>query len=544
MWAQGAGPGGRSATAAIALIAAFFFLFLLVVAISILHARREAEDKALARAATSSQVVATNARWIHELSRQALRRMDDALGADLTARSVGSVQDIREAVDSLPGIVKAYVVLADGTTLYSTDPQLKPIDIRDRDYFAKLAEGAQWYTSPLLVSRLNDQQIFVFSKRLDRNGQFAGAAIISFDVMLFEGIWASLDFDATSTVSLIRADGQLMARYPLADGPLDMSGYVLFTDHLSKNDSGTYAAISPADGVARFVGYSKVEGTGLVAVASVSSKAAFASFWRVATITLIIALPAILGLGAASIWITRLLRRDARQQAELAIALDNNLLLLRDVHHRVKNNLQSIQSLVRLQPIPQQVKTDLQSRIAAMTAVHEHIYRLDQYAEVSANLLIPAIVEPLVKVFDSAVRIELDIDPIEIDRDHATSLALLINELVTNSLKYAFPDNRDGVIRVSLKATGDGRCVLSVVDDGVGFDPEASAPGMGSRLIRGMLVQLNGSHTYDTSAGTSFVAELSTSPRYNGGAPDAGSPAHHIANSLPERRAQQSGTAR
>ena len=86
----------------------------------------------------------------------------------------------------------------------------------------------------------------MFSKRLVRDGKFAGVAVVSFNVTLFSEIWASLGFDKESTVSIFRDDGQLVARYPLADGPLDLGKYVLFTDYLPKSPSGVYSAISPA----------------------------------------------------------------------------------------------------------------------------------------------------------------------------------------------------------------------------------------------------------------------------------------------------------
>ena len=118
------------------------------------------------------------------------------------------------------------------------------------------------------------------SKRLMRGGAFAGAAIISFDVVLLRDTWESLGLDDISTVSLIRSDGQLVARYPLAEGPLDLSKYVLFTDYLPKATVGTYPATSPADGVTRIVGYRRVEGTPYIALASISTESAFALFRR------------------------------------------------------------------------------------------------------------------------------------------------------------------------------------------------------------------------------------------------------------------------
>jgi two-component sensor histidine kinase len=501
--------GPRTLRAAIALIVLMFVLFVVILAVSVLREREATRRAAESRAAAAAQVVSTNALWITELSRQALARIDEALGRDIAADAAGSSRRIREAVARLPGTVKTYVVAADGTTLITTDPDIRDVGITDREYFTAPQAGERFHVSSLLVSRLDGKQIFVFSRRLERGGEFAGVAILSFDVALLREIWQSLSLDETSTVSLLRDDGHLVARYPFAAGPLDLSGYVLFTDYLKLSDQGTYSTVSPADGVSRIVSYRRVPGTPLVAVSSLSTETAFAEFRRNTTAMLAFAAPTALLLAVAIAWIIRLLRRDEKRRRQLVETLELNRMLVRDTHHRVKNNLQAIMSLVRLHGLPQQMKADLQGRITAMTAVHEHLYRLDQFTEVDASTLIPAIVAPLADAFALPVAIEYDVDPIVLHHDHATPLALIVNEVVTNALKYAFPDGRTGRIRIELKDAGGGACLLSVTDDGVGFDPSAATSGLGGRLIRAMLVQLGGgSPAYSFEGGTRFQAEI------------------------------------
>jgi len=467
---------------------------------------RDTTDRAEARARSASQVVATNALWIAELSRQALGRIDEALGREIEVNAAATEILVRDAVKSLPGNVKAYVVAADGRTLFLTDPNVKPIDVRDREYFAELASGAPWHFSSLLVSRLDGAQIFVVSKRLMRDGQFVGAAIVSFDVLLLKVTWESLGLDELSTVSLIRDDGQLVARYPLAEGPLDLSKYILFTDYLMKSAEGTYPAVSPADGVTRTVGYRKVPGTPYLALASVSSRAAFSTFWRRTFVTLGFAIPTAIALAVAIFWILRLLHSDQLRRSQLSEALELNRILVKDTHHRVKNNLQAIMSLVRMHQLPDTLKTDLQGRISAMSAVHEHLYRLDQVTEVEASTLIPGIVEPLRQGFSHNVTVEYDIAALVLDRDHATPLALIVSEVVTNALKYAFPDEKAGQIRIALKRQESDELKLTISDNGVGFDPSAESVGLGSRLIRAMATQLGAKSQYVFDGGTKFEA--------------------------------------
>jgi two-component sensor histidine kinase len=143
-----------------------------------------------------------------------------------------------------------------------------------------------------------------------------------------------------------------------------------------------------------------------------------------------------------------------------------------------------------------------------MSAVHEHLYRLDQFSEVNAETLVPGIVEPLRQGFDHPVVVTYDVDPIALDRDHATPLALLINEVVTNALKYAFPDRGGGNIHIALNLTNGRELVLIVSDNGVGFDATLPSNGLGSRLIPAMVAQLNGSWSYQIDHGTRFEAKI------------------------------------
>ncbi|MGE4249868.1 MAG: sensor histidine kinase [Parvibaculaceae bacterium] len=500
----------RNLWAVASLIGLLLVLVLGMLALLIYNESRDATKRSEDRALGAAQVVSTNARWITELAKQALGRIDIALGGDLRAPAAAAQATVREAIATLPGEPKVYIVAASGETLLTTDANIQPIDIRDRVYFAALADGADFYTSAMLVSRLDGSQIFVFSKRLEREGRFAGAAIISFQATVLRETWQSLRLDPLSTVSFIRADGQLIARYPLAEGPLDLGKYLLFTDYLKNGDMGTYLAVSPADGISRIVGYNRAPGTDIVAIASISTKAAYADFWRNTIGITGIAFPAILGLAAATFWIWRLLQNDQRQRRNLVEALTLNRMLVKDTHHRVKNNLQSIMSMVRMHDMHDKVKTDLQSRISAMAAAHEHLYRLDQVSEINADALIRGIVAPLLKSSEPQLEARYDIEPLIIDRDHATPLALLVNEIVTNVMKHSTADNR--IITIGLKPEDAGRLVLSIADNGPGFDPEAPSQGLGRRLIAAMLTQLNGTATYHFDKGTEFRALLGFAP--------------------------------
>jgi len=496
------------ARAAAMIIVAMFVSLVLMLGLWLNTSYRDAVRRTEERAIAASKIVASNVSLLDSLAHQALQRIDDTLGENIMPPASAKVANINEAVADLPGQVKAYVVDEAGLTLYSTDPMVKPISIVDRPYFSELAKGAKQYVSSLLISRLNGEQIFAFSRRLERNGRFAGAAVVSFEVKVLADVWEAVDLGPNSTVSFVRADGQLVARYPLADGPLDMSKYVLFTDYLPKAPEGTYEAISPVDGAHRIVAYRAVDGTGLIALASADYDFGIKRFWRDMTVAISVLVLAGVSLLAAGQWIRHLRQRDAAQSQLLRNALADNQLLLREIHHRVKNNLQAVQSIIQLQRLPAEIQQSLADRISSMVAVHEQIYLHDEFSRLCARDLLTSVVEKLVSAYGAAVTVDYDIEEIAVSTDNATPLALLVSELLTNILKYAFTDGREGKISIALKAIGERRARLTVRDNGVGFNPQTMQQGMGSRLIRGVVNQLNGTHIFDGSDGTTFTAEL------------------------------------
>ena len=151
-----------------------------------------------------------------------------------------------------------------------------------------------------------------------------------------------------------------------------------------------------------------------------------------------------------------------------------------------------MQSLVRMQNLPEAIKNDIQLRFAAMSAVHEHMYNRDSYAALDAPAFITAITNTLSQAYGSSAKLTLDIEPLPIHHERATPLALLINEVVTNALKYANPNRKQTTISISLKHIDGDRAKLVVSDNGPGFDPASVNSGMGTKIIKGMVMQLGG----------------------------------------------------
>lgn len=461
------------------------------------------------RSRAAVQVVATNAGWLHQVAFQTLRRVDAALGPGL----IGNSPTMQAAVEGLPTSIDVYIIDASADTIFATIPGAERINVSDREYFTAVRDGAAFYTSGLLVSRLTGEQIFVFSKRVERDGEFSGAIMVSFTGKLLRGFWSLLDLEPDSTVSLLRRDGELMARFPAPDGPQDLSALPVITDYLPKSESGTYfSEASPIDGVSRVVSYQLVDGTDIVAVAAVSTGQSGVMLRSLLVAVSLVLTPVVLALIACALWVMRLLKRDAKRHAELRAANETNVLLFREIHHRVKNNLQSVQSLVRMQDMPRTARIDLQSRLSAMAAMHEHIYRNDRYEDIDAHELIPVVVDEVVHAYGASVEVRYELDHVPVDRDHVTPLALLLSELVTNALKYAFPDDAEGSIVLTLRDRGGGRGTLVVQDDGIGIGSLPDLPSsMGLRLIRGVVSQMGGTYQFTSGPGTRFEAELAFS---------------------------------
>jgi len=494
-----------AASVAVALLLLCLVCFVGIFGYFVLQGVQQTRERLEERSRAAAQVVATNAGWMVQVAQQTLRRVDAALGPAMT----GDQTSLQPALEGLPDSVDVYIIDAEANTIYATVPGASAVNVSDREYFTALREGAPFYTSGLLVSRLTGENIFVFSKRVERDGAFAGAIMVSFPDRLMQTFWASLDVDDGSTVSLVRRDGEMMARYPQLDSPMSLADHPLITRYLPQSEVGTYVSeASPVDGVARVVSYRRVPGTEIIAIASIASTLSWNAFWGAVTAVLVIVSPIVIGLVAGGVWVARLLDRDARRHKELEAALETNVLLFREIHHRVKNNLQSVQSLVRMQDMPQSAKIDLQSRLSAMAAMHEHIYRHDRYEDIDAHELVPVVVDEVVHAYGSAVAIDYDIDHVAVDRDHATPLSLLLSELVTNALKYAFAEG-SGRLSVSVKDLGQGRCRLVVADDGPGLEPQAEAgTNMGMRLIRGVVAQMGGTYRFHNESGARFEAEL------------------------------------
>jgi predicted ATPase/two-component sensor histidine kinase len=215
--------------------------------------------------------------------------------------------------------------------------------------------------------------------------------------------------------------------------------------------------------------------------------------------------------------------------SQAAISLENTTLeekqtllaekdaLLHEVHHRVKNNLQLISSLLNLQAeriedrAVAELFADSRNRVRSMAMVHENLYRAGNFARISMTIHVKTLCGHLARVYDMGrlgVDMQIVVDDIQLDMNRAISCGLIINELVSNALKHAFSHRRGGILNIDLRALDGYRCELRVADDGVGLAPGFAFEHdktLGLRLVHDLVLQLRGRVEVSRQHGTAFT---------------------------------------
>lgn len=197
---------------------------------------------------------------------------------------------------------------------------------------------------------------------------------------------------------------------------------------------------------------------------------------------------------------------------------DEKAVLLKEIHHRVKNNLQVITSLLSLQSnIIKNVEMksifqNSQMRISAMAGIHEMLYQNNDFSKINYKEYIKQLTKGLHMSFNgnkSNVHFKIDIPPLFLNLDTSIPLGLLINEIITNSLKYGIKDGEKVEINISLDKQSNSDYVLRIGDNGVGFSDEItsrSSNTLGLMLIHELTSQINGKIEKDTSLkGTNYI---------------------------------------
>lgn len=210
-----------------------------------------------------------------------------------------------------------------------------------------------------------------------------------------------------------------------------------------------------------------------------------------------------------------------RTENELNASLKEKERLLSEIHHRVKNSLSIVSSLLSLQsmkaddPQTRKILDDSQTRVQSVALVHKFLYQSESFRDINVKNYLENLVSAISRTYHSAaeaVTIDMEIEELQLDAKISSTLGLIVNELVTNAMKYAFPENQKGVIAVTLYQMESGEMELTIKDNGVGIPDGLDwnrTDSLGLSLVKSLAEdQLEGSFSVEKNQGTAFTVQF------------------------------------
>jgi two-component sensor histidine kinase len=247
-----------------------------------------------------------------------------------------------------------------------------------------------------------------------------------------------------------------------------------------------------------------------------SEKTLNAAKLKSARILILFAVSGLLIFSLLSYYIYRLWSRTKTQNAVIAKSLLEKETLIQEIHHRVKNNLQFISSLLNLQARTVEDEVALtalkesQDRVRSMALIHQNLYQQEDFSAINSKTYFELLIQNLFKSYNiSPERIKLvtRIESLQVDVDTMIPLGLVMNELISNALKHAFTDQAQGAIEVNLTEEA-GALMLKVSDDGKGLNSQISSNSLGFRLINAFKSQLQADLEIKNDHGTTVVFKI------------------------------------
>ena len=490
------------------------------------------------------------------------RSLLDTLGKDTHLETGGTACDraLADVVEQNPVYLSVSVVDAGGIVRCGSQPAAHGISIADRGYFQELVAGRDMVVSKRLIARIGQRETIVMAEAVRRppEGALQSAIVVALDLASFTRTMRGIDLPKGTAVHIFGAEGKIVGA-ELDDGAQRLGSAPMESDLRSLARSPREVAqLAGRDGVQRlFISAPIVEGA-LFAVVGFLAPPPWD--WLDRKLLIGVLSPTImLALAVLAIWIasdylvnrhiralvaatrsygrglgmrvpdmagaplelralarsfTDMAARIEHREQELRSSLEQKDMMLREIHHRVKNNLQIVISLLRLRARTagdgeaRQVMDEVQVRIRALALVHRHLYEQPTAETVRIDVFVEELLDFLVELGTGDgrhVALCTDLAPVEVVSDQAIALALFVTEAVGNAQLHGFRGTRaEPEVRVTFTVEDD-HAFLEVRDNGIGADAAQGfepAEGMGIRLMRMLAMQLGGSCSFAYEGGT------------------------------------------
>lgn len=417
-------------------------------------------------------------------------------------------QRIEDLGRAAPQLGTVWVFGPDGRLLFASAPQPPPpADLPEIAYFATPGQATRAVRIGRLHEGADTGAYFTITKGVEIGG---GTGVVSAALSsdYFRSFYRGLDVGRESFVTLMHREGAVIA----TQWPSRLAGKPALLDMVGEQPDGVRWAGHDDD---RYVvAWRQLGDAPLVVLAALAESDALAEWSASLRRNGLLGLAAMVILAVITQVALLSLQREEASRAQLNQALREKEMLFKELHHRVKNNLQVVTSLIMMQslrfpqPELQQSFQQTMDRVRAMGLVHELLYQQEHSDRLHFGNYLAALCRSLGDSQGAAARgIEIACHPAEaeIDLHLAIPAGLIVNELLTNALKYAFPDGRNGRIDIAF-SRDDGTCRLEISDNGIGADPEkpAKGTGLGTLIVKNLAAQLSATYSVTSApeAGT------------------------------------------
>ncbi|WP_068489438.1 sensor histidine kinase [Paramagnetospirillum marisnigri] len=430
---------------------------------------------------------------------------------------------LSDMVTAMPDGLAICILDERGAVLVASDGQGATLCKHERGDNTALARAKPGSTviTGILDERLTPDHMLAFTRTLAMStGQVVGTAEILVSGLHFGELYRTVQAaDLNNSYMIARSDGVVVTRYPLPAGGLPRldPSRPPFSE-TAKAPAGWFRITSSFDKVERLISYRRLADLDVVVSASMTTSMVFRD-WTIRTQrnTSLFAGAMLLLLALAAVTNESLrhegrLLRDMEQKArELTEALEEKDVLFQEVHHRVKNNLQIISSLLTMQLLhvndekARESLTDALDRIASMGLVHQTLYERNVAANVDLGVYFGRLAETLVGSHvgtKGSVTVQVEVEGC-LDLERAVPLGMLANEAMANALKHAFPEGRGGTVSITL-GRDEHQWHFTVRDDGIGM-PDRPNQGIGLSLIKALSRQLGGRSAISNDGGTVVI---------------------------------------